>query len=64
VPQTVTLALYNTAGQLVQSIQDAVGMDAGSHVDPVRLTDLPAGLYVLRLQTAAQTLTRLLAVQE
>jgi hypothetical protein len=54
--EKVTLALYNTSGQLVQTLVDEV-RSAGEHRVQLSGTALPSGVYFARLQSAAHIAT-------
>jgi hypothetical protein len=58
-PNTVhtVINLYDVTGRLVRTIADGT-MAAGHHVQSINANDLPSGLYFVRLQAAAHSLTQ------
>ena len=57
----VTLTLYNTLGQAVRTLYSGT-REAGRHQLSVSLDDLRPGMYLYRLTTGTQALTRVLHI--
>jgi hypothetical protein len=57
-PQTVQLEVYNLQGQKVATIQESQTVSAGEHSVAFDASALSSGIYMYRLETATQTLTK------
>lgn len=57
-PEQVTLSVYSLTGQKVQTLVNGEMKQAGSHTISFDAENLASGVYVYRLQTGSQSLTR------